>query len=463
LLQDARAARDRLKEGADGEALHDFRVALRRLRSVLRAFRPVLGDGLPQRLRRRLRNLARTTNAARDAEVLALWLEARLPGLAPAKRAGAKWLLAQLVDRREAGYGKSLEAIEQSFPGVARRVRRRLDAAVQTAAVAALPERSFGAVLGDLVAGHARILREHLEQIGAGDDAAAVHETRISAKRLRYLLELVAGEVPPALTAVDHLKNLQTLLGDLHDLQIADAECAAAVERAAADHARRLQGASRRARADERERRKLRRQNAGPGVQAVRRLALEAQLELREGFVGWHADDWATLDEALRRTVDDLARRAPSAIEIERKYLLRGLPALDPATEVVDVEQGWLPGRRLLERVRRVRSGRGEQYFRTVKLGDGLSRLEIEEETTGELFSHLWPLTEGRRVRKRRYYVADGALLWEIDEFVDRDLVLAEVELPSPETLVEVPSWLSEVLVRDVTGEVEYLNVTLAG
>ncbi|MDH3571585.1 MAG: CHAD domain-containing protein, partial [Gemmatimonadota bacterium] len=211
LLQDARAARDRLKEGADGEALHDFRVALRRLRSVLRAFRPVLGDGLPQRLRRRLRDLARTTNAARDAEVLALWLEARLPGLSPAKRAGAKWLLAQLVDRREAGYGESLEAIEQDFPRLARRVRRRLDATVHAAAFSALPEQPFGAVLGELVAGHARILREQLDQIGAGDDAAAVHETRISAKRLRYLLELVAGEVPPALTAVDHLKTLQTL------------------------------------------------------------------------------------------------------------------------------------------------------------------------------------------------------------------------------------------------------------
>ncbi len=126
------------------------------------------------------------------------------------------------------------------------------------------------------------------------------------------------------------------------------------------------------------------------------------------------------------------------------------------------MEQGWLPGHRLQERVRRVRSERGEQYFRTVKLGNGLSRLEIEEETTEAVFEHLWSLTEGRRVRKRRYYVPDGSVLWEIDEFVDRDLVLAEVELASPETAVEVPPWLAEVLVRDVTGEAEFLNVNLA-
>lgn len=460
-MQDARTSRRRLKQGADGEALHDFRVALRRLRSVLRAFRPVLGDRFPQRLRRRLRDLARMTNAARDAEVLVVWLEERLPQLAPAKRTGAKWLLARLVERRDAGYRESLAAIERDFPKLARRVRRRLDSAAQESTVAALPERPFGAVLADLVAEHARMLGEHLEQAGSFDDGAMVHETRINAKRLRYLLELVAAELPSAAEAVDHLKALQTLLGDLHDLHIADAECLAAVEVAAAEHARRLLEVSG-MESDARERRRRYRKNAQPGVRAVHRLALDVQQELRDRLVAWRTGGWPALDGVVRKTREALARRAPSTIEIERKYLLRVLPALDPVTDVVEVEQGWLPGRRLLERVRRVQSARGAQYFRTVKLGEGLSRLEIEEETTEAVFSHLWSLTEGRRVRKRRYYVPDGSLLWEIDEFVDRDLVLAEVELPSPETAVDTPSWLTEVLVRDVTGEAEYLNVNLA-
>ena len=56
----------------------------------------------------------------------------------------------------------------------------------------------------------------------------------------------------------------------------------------------------------------------------------------------------------------------------------------------------------------------------------------------------MWPLTLGRRLRKRRHAVPEGGLTWEIDQFLDRDLVLAEVELPSAETPVTVPKWLAQ-------------------
>lgn len=157
-----------------------------------------------------------------------------------------------------------------------------------------------------------------------------------------------------------------------------------------------------------------------------------------------------------------LAERAPEGVEIERKYLLRGLPAGMPAASVAEVEQGWLPGERLAERLRRtVRDGR-ESWVRAVKGGRGVARLELEEETTRELFDYLWPLTEGRRVRKRRHYVPAGSLTWEIDEFVDRELVLAEVELPDERTPVPIPDWLAPALVREVTGDPAYLNLNLA-
>ena len=48
------------------------------------------------------------------------------------------------------------------------------------------------------------------------------------------------------------------------------------------------------------------------------------------------------------------------------------------------------------------------------------------------------------------------------DEFLDRELFLAEIELPSEETEVVLPEWLSEQVEREVTGEDEYVNVNLA-
>jgi adenylate cyclase len=153
---------------------------------------------------------------------------------------------------------------------------------------------------------------------------------------------------------------------------------------------------------------------------------------------------------------------AGPALEIERKYLLRAMPPLPAGTTSAVVEQGWLPGEKLAERLRRTERDGRVTYHRAVKSGRGVTRIEIEEETTRELFDHLWPLTEGRRVRKRRHYVPAGELTWEIDEFTDRELVLAEVELPSEGTPVPVPEWLAPVLVREVTGEDAYVNLRLA-
>lgn len=147
-------------------------------------------------------------------------------------------------------------------------------------------------------------------------------------------------------------------------------------------------------------------------------------------------------------------------LEIERKYLLSAMPALPPALDVLEIDQGYLPG---VARLRHQRSASsGERFFRTVKHGTGVQRLEMEDEIDRVAFDTLWPETAGRRVRKRRYVVPAGHDHWEIDQFLDRDLVLAELEFDDPESSVTIPDWLTPVLVRDVTDEPAYTNRSLA-
>ncbi len=149
--------------------------------------------------------------------------------------------------------------------------------------------------------------------------------------------------------------------------------------------------------------------------------------------------------------------------EIERKYLLRALPHLPRVSDVLEIDQGYLPGEKLMERLRRQRHRDGAvRYFRTIKLGSGVSRMELEEETDPATFEHLWLLTEGRRLTKRRYLVPEEGDTWEIDEFTDRELTLAELEFEDPGHRVVIPKWLAPVLVRDVTDEREYTNRSLA-
>lgn len=149
-------------------------------------------------------------------------------------------------------------------------------------------------------------------------------------------------------------------------------------------------------------------------------------------------------------------------IEIERKYLLSALPPEVAGHRSVLMDQGYVPGERIRERVRRIRDGSGERYVRTLKLGRGMARQEFEEETTAEVFAALWSVTAGKRLQKRRYFVPAGRLTWEVDAFTDRDLVLAELEIPSVHFRIDIPGWLEPFLVREVTDEKGFGNHELA-
>lgn len=149
--------------------------------------------------------------------------------------------------------------------------------------------------------------------------------------------------------------------------------------------------------------------------------------------------------------------------EIERKYLLDGAPDRSRLGVGSELMQGYVPGVRIFERLRRVQRKDGSfEHVRTLKLGRGVSRVEVEEAMDREFFARMWPLTEGRRVHKRRYGVQDGDFVWEVDEFLDRDLWLMEVELTDEAQRPEPPAWLGRHIVREVTLEPDYLNLKLA-
>ena len=93
----ARAAERRLDDRSDPEALHDFRVAVRRLRSLLRAYKPQLESAVRQKDRRRLRDIQRATGGGREAEVALEWLTKQQRDLAPEHLAGLNWLSAKLL------------------------------------------------------------------------------------------------------------------------------------------------------------------------------------------------------------------------------------------------------------------------------------------------------------------------------------------------------------------------------
>jgi adenylate cyclase len=150
----------------------------------------------------------------------------------------------------------------------------------------------------------------------------------------------------------------------------------------------------------------------------------------------------------------------PSIHEIERKFLVRQLPADLTSYRSHEITQGYLVSLDDGLQVRLRKSG--ERYSLTFKRGAGNVREEREIELAGDQFDALWPATEGKRLVKTRYEIPLGDLVVEIDVYHDRHegLVVAEVEFDEVETArsFRPPEWLGS----DVTGDPHYSNQLLA-
>lgn len=215
-LEEAAAAAARMHDPRDAEALHDFRVAIRRLRVTVRAY-PDLQQYIPKKHRKRLRKLARATSAARDAEVQIAWFRERAARFTPAERAAVGPLRARLRARKRRAAASSRRKLKARFGKLERKLRRCL-LAVQSGAA---HERRFRAAAAAALQRHAAELHSRLA--APTHNTPELHATRIAAKRLRYVLEPVAPVLHDGARLVERLKNLQDLLGELRDSQALEA------------------------------------------------------------------------------------------------------------------------------------------------------------------------------------------------------------------------------------------------
>ncbi|MCK2183623.1 CHAD domain-containing protein [Halomonas getboli] len=228
LLAKAREAWPRIEAPDDSEGLHDFRVALRRLRSWLKAYRGYPGVAIPKAQRKRLRDLARATNEARDGEVMLAWLESERPALGNAERGAIDWWAERLVPRVEADYAEARCVLEAGFPALDRELGKTL---------AVLAKQSGGPRFGVATARELSALHEtltaELAAIGSADEREALHRPRITGKRIRYLLRPWKDEAPIFEEAEEAMKAFQDAFGVLHDDLVREP----ALEAAAAAHA----------------------------------------------------------------------------------------------------------------------------------------------------------------------------------------------------------------------------------
>lgn len=206
---------------ADVEFLHDFRVAIRRTRSILGAGKQVLPDIEADAARVQLGWLAAQTSVTRDLDVYVVQWGRYTAGL-------AHGVVADLGPLRELLEQRLSEAYVQMAAVLSTPHSRQIILDWREwlqhshSEVGELGHQPLGSTVAQLVLRAHRILVQRGRLITADSPAEQVHDLRKDAKRLRYLLESFATLMPEDAQRrfVKRLKVLQDNLGEHQDAEV---------------------------------------------------------------------------------------------------------------------------------------------------------------------------------------------------------------------------------------------------
>lgn len=193
--------------GRDPESLHDMRVAVRRLRALLRAGRRLVATDTTG-LDARLKELGQVLGEVRDVDVLLAHLESEAAALGAGDAKRALPLLATLRTERSCSRSRLLAALRSE------EYLALLDDTAGT--IEELEPRASGATLDDLVDRASAKLRKAVRKLPETPANDELHLVRKKGKRARYAAELAGRK-----QLVKRAKNLQDVLGDHQDAVVA--------------------------------------------------------------------------------------------------------------------------------------------------------------------------------------------------------------------------------------------------
>lgn len=209
------------------EAIHQLRIAIRRLRSALSTFKTVTADAGHARVKAELEWLAGELDDARNLDVFARETFAREDRGLPAQ-AGAAEFGTLILQAKSEAYERAIRAVEGD------RCRRLLlDAArwIEAGEWAVSDEPLFKQARDMPVSKMAREAMDHrlkaVSRRGAAletQDPVARHKLRIRVKKLRYAAEFFANLYPRKAQRrfVETLCDLQDALGGLNDIVVGE-------------------------------------------------------------------------------------------------------------------------------------------------------------------------------------------------------------------------------------------------
>jgi CHAD domain-containing protein len=212
-----------LRASLDTEFLHDFRVAIRRTRSLLRQVRYVWDPGAVEHFSSEFSWIGRVAGPPRDVDVLMLALREHR-GVVPADDMDVLMAFLGQLQRQE--YGGLVAALDSvRYRRLLADWQTFLDRPTASAPEARNSERRFVDVVAHRAWRLSRRIGASAKTIDEHSSPERLHAIRIDAKKLRYLIDVTprfydAGDLECVLGA---LKKLQRVLGDFNDAHLQEA------------------------------------------------------------------------------------------------------------------------------------------------------------------------------------------------------------------------------------------------
>jgi CHAD domain-containing protein len=221
--------------GADMDAVHDMRVASRRLRETMRLLEPLYPHREFKRWYKRVRRITRALGPVRDADVFIAEFAGFGKNLGQGGRRAVAFLIGRRMGTREHQLVKLNRELSRLDLADNRRSLRNLARSVCDSADA---KRSLAEFAHAQVAQRASVVFGALPGALPEENVAEQHALRIDFKRLRYAVEVFAPVYCEDFDGLHRtLTAFQDTLGDLHDLhlfldQLAEPELVALAARA---------------------------------------------------------------------------------------------------------------------------------------------------------------------------------------------------------------------------------------
>jgi CHAD domain-containing protein len=215
------------RQGDDSEALHDMRVATRRMRAAFQLFEPYFAPKALDPFGKSLKLTGRALGAVRDLDVLIAKAEAF--GQKEAGTAGSQPLaplLSAWRARREAAREELLAYLDEKKYA---RFKERFEKFLATPGAGALPEPPgqptpyrVRHVVAGLLFNRYEAVRAYESSLPAAP-LTTYHALRIECKRFRYALEFFRDILgTEAGGVIKQVTGMQDLLGDLHDAVVSE-------------------------------------------------------------------------------------------------------------------------------------------------------------------------------------------------------------------------------------------------